>query len=57
MPRHDLDPLALIAGVGFAGLGAVSLLSTAAGLEARWAWPLLLIMGGLVGLVASRRHP
>ncbi len=55
MPRHDLDALSLMAGVGFAGLAVLGLLSGEAGLEARWACPLLLILMGLVGLVATRR--
>ncbi len=55
MPRHDLDALSLMAGVGFAGLAVLALLSGTAGLEARWACPLLLILMGVVGLVASRR--
>ena len=55
MPRHDLDLVSLMAGVGFAGLALVSLLSEGAGLTARWTWPVLLILVGVVGLVASRR--
>ena len=55
MPRHDLDLVSLMAGVGFAGLALVSLLSEGAGLTARWTWPVLLIVVGVVGLVASRR--
>lgn len=57
MPRHDLDLLSLLAGLGFAGLALVSLLSAAAGLAARWSWPILLIAVGVVGLVAARRDP
>jgi hypothetical protein len=55
VPRHDLDPLSLMAGVVFAGLGLVSLLSEGAGVTARWTWPVLLIVAGVVGLLASRR--
>ncbi len=55
MPSHDLDVVSLMAGAGFAGLGAVSLLSGGAGLAARWTWPVLLILVGVVGLLASRR--
>lgn len=55
MPRHDLDVLSLMAGVGFAGLGLVALLSDGADIAGRWTWPLLLIVVGVVGLVASRR--
>ena len=56
MQSHDLDIVSLMAGVGFAGLGLVALLTGNAGFGARWTWPLLLIVMGLVGLVASRRH-
>jgi hypothetical protein len=52
---HDLDVVALMAGVAFAGLGLVSLLSQGAGLTARWTWPVLLIVVGMVGLATSRR--
>ena len=55
MPSHDIDVLSLMAGVGFAGLAVVSLLSQGAGVAARWTWPVLLIVVGVVGLVASRR--
>ena len=55
MPSHDLDVLSLMAGVAFAGLGLVALLSGGAGVAGRWTWPVLLIVVGVVGLVASRR--
>ncbi len=55
MRPHDVDVLSLMAGVGFAGLAVVSLLSQGAGVAARWTWPVLLIVVGVVGLVASRR--
>ncbi len=55
MRPHDLDVVSLMAGIAFAGLGLVSLLSQGAGLAARWTWPVLLIVVGVVGLVASRR--
>ena len=55
MLRHDVDVLSLMAGVGFAGLAVVSLLSDGAGVAARWTCPVLLILVGVVGLVASRR--
>jgi hypothetical protein len=53
VPRHDLDGIALMAGVVFAGLGLVSLVSSD-GPTARWTWPVLLIVAGVVGLLASR---
>ncbi len=55
MRPHDLDVVALMAGVGFAGLGVVSLCTQGAGISARWTWPVLLILVGVIGLVASRR--
>jgi len=45
-----------MAGVGFAGLSLVVLLGHSADLAARWTWPVLLIVMGIVGLVASRRR-
>ena len=56
MPRHDLDLLSLMAGVGFVGLAAVWLLSEGAGVAARWTWPALLILVGVVGLAAARQE-
>jgi hypothetical protein len=55
VPSHDIDVLSLMAGVGFAGLGLVALISGGAGIAGRWTWPVLLIVVGVVGLVASRR--
>ena len=55
MPSHDLDVLSLMAGVFFAGLGLIALLSGGAGIAGRWICPVLLIDVGVVGLVASRR--
>lgn len=55
MRSPDLDVVALMAGVGFVGLGLVSLLGQSAGATVRWAVPLLLILAGVIGLVASRR--
>ncbi len=55
MPSRDLDVIALMAGLTFVGLALVALLGDAADLAARWTWPVLLIVVGVVGLVASRR--
>lgn len=55
MPQHDLDVFSLMAGVGFAGLALCALLSQDGAIADRWTWPLLLILVGVVGLVASRR--
>jgi amino acid transporter len=54
VPR-DIDVVALMAGVAFAGLGLMTLIGEATGVAGRWTWPLLLILVGVVGLVASRR--
>ncbi len=57
MPRHDLDVLSLMAGVFFAGVALLGLLDQGAGDAARWVWPALLIVVGLVGLASTRtRH-
>jgi multidrug transporter EmrE-like cation transporter len=55
VPRHDLDALSLMTGVGFCGIALVGLLSQVTAVAARWTCPLLLILVGVVGLVASRR--
>ena len=54
MPRHDLDVLSLMAGVFFAGIALLGLLDHESGGAARWVWPTLLIVVGLVGLLATR---
>ena len=56
MPAHDLDPTSLIAGVIFGGTALVYLIDNATGLEGRWVWPILLIVIGVAGLLASRRR-
>lgn len=53
MPPHDLDVLSLMAGVGFAGFAVAVLLGD--GVGGRWTWPVLLILVGVVGLIATRR--
>ena len=55
MPSHDLDVLSLMAGVAFAGFAIAVLVGDGAGVASRWTWPVLLIVVGVVGLVASRR--
>ncbi len=55
MPSHDLDVVALMAGVGFTGLAVVALITEGAGVATRWTCPLLLILVGVVGLIASQR--
>jgi hypothetical protein len=55
VPRHDLDVLSLIAGVAFIGAAIVFLLDQSTQVSGRWAWPILLIVLGVAGLVATRR--
>jgi hypothetical protein len=55
VPSHDLDVLSLMAGAGFAGFAIAVLVSDGACVAGRWTWPVLLIVVGVVGLVASRR--
>ena len=56
MPRHDLDLVALISGLAFIGAAIVFLLDAQTALTARWTCPVLLIVVGVAGLVASRSH-
>ena len=53
MPRHDLDVVSLVFGVGAGGAGLVYLVHQATGASGRWVWPVLLIVLGVVGLLAS----
>jgi hypothetical protein len=55
VPSHDLDVLSLMAGVGFVGFAVAVLVGDSAGVAGRWTWPVLLIIVGIVGLIASRR--
>jgi hypothetical protein len=54
VPRHDLDALSLMAGVAFVGVALVALLDLGPGLPLRWVGPVLLIVVGIVGLLATR---
>lgn len=56
MEPHRLDPLSLVGGLLFAGLGVLFLLDEAGtvNMHPRWVWPLVLIALGLAGLLASR---
>lgn len=53
MPRHDLDPLSLVAGVLFGGLALCALLD-GVGAPAGVVLPLLLIVVGVAGLLSTR---
>lgn len=53
MWRHDLDPLALMAGLIFTAWG-VAALAGGFDLPTGWSGPILLIAVGIVGLITSR---
>ncbi len=53
MPRHDLDVISLVAGVAFGGAALVYLVDQSTGLSGRWVWPILLIVLGVAGLLAT----
>lgn len=58
MERHRLDPLSLVAGLAFVVAGGAQLLGanvTNAWLAVARAWPLLLVIAGLVVLVRAAR--
>ena len=55
MPQHDLDVVSLVGGVAFGGAALVFLIDRWTGVSGRWVWPILLIVIGVAGLVASRR--
>lgn len=54
MPRHDLDVVSLIAGLAFGGAALIFLADRAWGWSGRWVWPILLIVVGIAGLLATR---
>jgi hypothetical protein len=48
MARHDLDPVSLVFGFAFTGLGLLFLIGQAdQALRVRWVWPVLLLVLGL----------
>lgn len=54
MERHDFDPIAMIAGVLFTGLGLVFLAGRLDALGGfRWLWPSLLVLLGLATLLGT----
>ena len=57
MPRHDLDVISLVAGVAVGGAALVFLVEHHTGLSGRWIWPVLLIVLGVAGLLATRSGP
>jgi hypothetical protein len=48
MRRHPLDPVSLVAGLAFTGIGLVFLLGDATlAVRLRWTWPILLVSLGV----------
>jgi len=57
MPRHDLDAFSLVSGIVFSGVALVALLDRGLDVPVRWALPILLIVVGVAGLIATAtRH-
>jgi hypothetical protein len=57
MRRHELDPVSLIFGFVFAGLGLLFLVGQAdQALRLHWIWPLLLIVLGVAILIDVSRN-
>jgi hypothetical protein len=59
MRRHDLDPVSLVFGFAFTGLGLLFLIGQAdQALRLRWIWPLLLlVLGAGILLDVMRGRP
>jgi len=59
MERHDFDPVSLIFGLVFLGLASTGLFQTVdlSLIQARWLWPILLIVAGGSVLASSIRRP
>jgi hypothetical protein len=61
MRRHDLDPISLVFGFAFTGLGLLFLIGQAdQALRLRWVWPLLLLALGagiLLDVTRNRSRP
>ena len=55
MRRHDLDPISLVFGLLFGGLGVVVLTGRLGALSVlRWTWPLVLLAVGAAVAVGAR---
>ena len=55
MRRHELDPISLVFGVAFTGLGLLLLTGRVdAAVRLRWIWPLLLLGLGVAILAGAR---
>jgi cytochrome c-type biogenesis protein CcmH/NrfF len=58
MKRHDIDPLSLVFGLLFAGLGLAFVIARVdiTNTDLRWVWPLpLIVLGGLMIALGARR--
>jgi hypothetical protein len=55
MKRHDFDPISLVAGVLFTGLGIASLTGSVRyeDLDLSWVWPLTIAALGLALLIGA----
>jgi hypothetical protein len=55
MKRHDFDPISLVAGVLFMGLGIASLTGSVryAEMDLSWVWPLTIAALGLALLIGA----
>jgi hypothetical protein len=59
MRRHGFDPLSLVFGAIFAGVGLVFLFSTIdiSSVPPAWSWPIpLMLVGALIIVLAARRE-
>jgi hypothetical protein len=58
MKRHSIDPLSLVFGLLFAGLGLAFVIARVdiTNTDLRWVWPLpLIVLGGLMIALGARR--
>ena len=58
MQRHELDPISLVFGAVFAGIGAINAFSGTrlTSFEAGWVWPVVLLVIGFGLLLPGRRR-
>lgn len=59
MTRHPLDPVSLVFGLAFAGIGVTALAAPEIPLQwfdLRWALPVIAVVAGLWLLATSRRR-
>jgi hypothetical protein len=56
LKRHRLDPVVLVFGVIFVGLGVLGMIGDFESLDWRWVWPLPVIAIGLAFLGSALLH-